>query len=68
MFVKVPCISARKRRKSARQYALRERASALGWEISRISQQDSGSGHHQFDREGFNDGAEVGLVMWLVMG
>src|SRR2546429_10025676 len=50
---------------TARQYALRERAIALGWEISRITtiDQDLGqSGASAVDREGFQRlVAEVGM-------
>jgi len=58
---------------TARQYALRERAIALGWEISRITtiDQDLGqSGASAVDREGFQRlVAEVGLGhVGLVMG
>jgi len=58
---------------TARQYALRERAIALGWEISRIItiDQDLGqSGASAVDREGFQRlVAEVGLGhVGLVMG
>ncbi len=58
---------------TARQYALRERAIALGWEISRIItiDQDLGqSGASAIDREGFQRlVAEVGLGhVGLVMG
>src|SRR2546430_1916852 len=58
---------------TARQYALRERAIALGWEISRITtiDQDLGqSGASAVDREGFQRlVAEVGLgQVGLVMG
>jgi DNA invertase Pin-like site-specific DNA recombinase len=58
---------------TARQYALRERAIALGWEISRIItiDQDLGqSGASAVDREGFQHlVAEVGLGhVGLVMG
>ncbi len=58
---------------TARQYALRERAIALGWEASRIVviDQDLGqSGASAADREGFQRlVAEVGLGhVGLVMG
>src|SRR5947207_5037072 len=58
---------------TARQYALRERAIALGWETSRIVtiDQDLGqSGASATDREGFQRlVAEVGLgKVGLVMG
>ncbi len=58
---------------TARQYALRERAVALGWETSRIItiDQDLGqSGVSAVDREGFQQlVAEVGLGhVGLVMG
>ncbi len=58
---------------TARQYALRERALALGWEASRIVviDQDLGqSGASAADREGFQRlVAEVGLGhVGLVMG
>jgi DNA invertase Pin-like site-specific DNA recombinase len=58
---------------TARQYALRERAIALGWEVSRIVviDQDLGqSGASAADREGFQRlVAEVGLGhVGLVMG
>ncbi len=58
---------------TARQYALRERATALGWEASRIVviDQDLGqSGASAVDREGFQRlVAEVGLGhVGLVMG
>jgi DNA invertase Pin-like site-specific DNA recombinase len=58
---------------TARQYALRERAVALGWEASRIVviDQDLGqSGASAADREGFQRlVAEVGLGhVGLVMG
>ncbi len=58
---------------TARQYALRERAVALGWEASRIVVIDSDLGHSgasAADREGFQRlVAEVGLGhVGLVMG
>jgi DNA invertase Pin-like site-specific DNA recombinase len=58
---------------TARQYALRERAVALGWEASRIVVIDSDlgqSGASAADREGFQRlVAEVGLGhVGLVMG
>jgi DNA invertase Pin-like site-specific DNA recombinase len=57
---------------TARQYALRERAIALGWEASRIVviDQDLGQSGASADREGFQRlVAEVGLGhVGLVMG
>jgi hypothetical protein len=55
-----------------RQYALRERAVALGWPIERIRTIDSDlgiSGAHAENRDGFQElVSEVALTCWSIFG